>query len=783
MKNEAKKKFISSEKEIPSESLSIKMVLEFLNNELEKSDGPKADFIQIAIMKIRKLALFDHSKSLPDAKGYDLLFRYINSSLSFLLHGNQQFITILAMPVSPQLIAMRSNDSAEDCDLDDFCIQLFIHDNLGHFLSVKQFYVAIWNKYMRTLCPLKNDLTLPVTDHECGRKRFYNLKLDFRFIDVKCAFTDETCVKILNDIDFGLENEDEILKLLVTKLPLKNFSFDGFRRIEANDITDQYILDNLEKQIIEAKSSPAQELLIESVVKKALYDISDRQDLVFNLMPMLLVNDKYTFENPRASPELNKDSLDQRQLRNKIYQFLSAIYRLEPKRVFLRIIDDEFADKYSYLKFLRDQNVNSYALLPVFFRNSLVGVLEIYTNNISSLSKDILFKIEILMPALAIFFQQSIYLFERDMEKIIWDNFTSIQPSVKWKFNEAAWQYIKSSENSDGSGEMGTVGFDQVYPLYGAVDIKNSSVRRNEALINDLSVNLALVLDTLKVLLSETEFPLLKEKIFLCENWLEKINLEPENVLGTELEDFIEYDLNCFLRDFGRTNRDIASCIQSYFDAVHEGTGKTGNHRKNLEYSMNAVISLINTHIENIRVSAQKDYPCFFEKFRTDGVEYDIYIGQSMSPGRFFQHLYIQNLRLLQLSNMISIAKDVYLLQESLPVAIETTQLIFVHSHYIDILFRKDERRFDVEGAYNIRYQIVKKRIDKVHIKDTSERLTAPEKIAFVFFNQKDAEELTMHIQFLQLQKLLKDDLEILELESLQGVVGLKALRVGIELG
>ena len=113
---------------------------------------------------------------------------------------------------------------------------------------------------------------------------------------------------------------------------------------------------------------------------------------------------------------------------------------------------------------------------------------------------------------------------------------------------------------------------------------------------------------------------------------------------------------------------------------------------------------------------------------------------------------------------------------------LETTQLIFIHSSSIDISFRDDERRFDVEGAYNIRYQVIKKRIDKVRIKGSGERLTQPGKIALVYFNAKSAEEYVGYIRYLQGKNTLQDNLEYLDLEELQGVAGLKALRIGVNL-
>jgi hypothetical protein len=87
-----------------------------------------------------------------------------------------------------------------------------------------------------------------------------------------------------------------------------------------------------------------------------------------------------------------------------------------------------------------------------------------------------------------------------------------------------------------------------------------------------------------------------------------------------------------------------------------------------------------------------------------------------------------------------------------------------------------------VDGAYNIRYEIVKKRIDKVHLKDSEERLTQPGKIAVVYSQQKELQEYTEYIEFLQNEKLLTENIEHLELEDTQGISGLKALRVEVNL-
>ena len=67
-----------------------------------------------------------------------------------------------------------------------------------------------------------------------------------------------------------------------------------------------------------------------------------------------------------------------------------------------------------------------------------------------------------------------------------------------------------------------------------------------------------------------------------------------------------------------------------------------------------------------------------------------------------------------------------------------------------------------------------------VVIKDTNERLTQPGKICLVYINPKDIKAYGVYISYLQQKGMLLDDLEELELEELQGINGLKALRVGV---
>ena len=96
------------------------------------------------------------------------------------------------------------------------------------------------------------------------------------------------------------------------------------------------------------------------------------------------------------------------------------------------------------------------------------------------------------------------------------------------------------------------------------------------------------------------------------------------------------------------------------------------------------------------------------------------------------------------------------------------------------IQFKMEEKKFGVEGAYNIRYEIIKKRIDKALVKETNERLTLPGKIAIVYSQDKEANEYINYLKYLQSINYIGPDIEWLTLKDMPGVNGMKALRVDV---
>jgi hypothetical protein len=119
-------------------------------------------------------------------------------------------------------------------------------------------------------------------------------------------------------------------------------------------------------------------------------------------------------------------------------------------------------------------------------------------------------------------------------------------------------------------------------------------------------------------------------------------------------------------------------------------------------------------------------------------------------------------------------------LKPQLAIDLDIAQLILVHDQALSIRFRPDEKQFDVDGAYDIRYEIIKKRIDKATVKTTGERLTQPGKIAVIYNQPKVQEEYKRYFEYLAAKNVITANVEELELDELPGANGLRALRVEV---
>lgn len=443
----------------------------------------------------------------------------------------------------------------------------------------------------------------------------------------------------------------------------------------------------------------------------------------------------------------------------------------------------EETDKGVLYQRFKEKKIGSIIFIPIKTEsNDDLAILEIASPRpyeLNSINKSKLIDIvEVFQSAVERFSDE----FKNVIEATIQEHYTAIHPTVKWRFYDAVTSCLKESPTHDKhelGGELEEIIFKDVYPLFGQSDITGSSIARNNAIQKDLSKQLNLAIEVIHAASEETELPIYQELEFRVEQYLNKVKtgLNAGDEIG--ILDFLRQDIYPVFNHLKTQSPKVAKWVSVYMDHIDPELHVVYDQRKDYENSVSLLNEKLAAFIDERQDEAQAMFPHYFERYKTDGVEYNMYIGQSLVKKQTFDDVYLYNLRLWQLQLMCEMENVANLARNEMDHDLQVASLILVHSNPLAIKFRMDEKKFDVDGAYNIRYEIIKKRIDKAHIKGTNDRLTVPGKIAIVYSQDKDAREYLKYITFLQSKNLL-GKMERLEIEDLQGVTGLKALRVEV---
>ncbi len=426
-----------------------------------------------------------------------------------------------------------------------------------------------------------------------------------------------------------------------------------------------------------------------------------------------------------------------------------------------------------------NKEVGSFIMAPLIHEDNLMGFMEFVSPRKYELNGSMLSKLEKVLPI----FSMAIARFKREeqnlREAIIQQECTTIHPSVKWRFDEEADKYIVAKFNKEHPVFQDIV-FSNVYPLYGQLDIKGSSEKRNEGIRSDLLKQIKGIRKVLVAAYKFTDMPVYEELMFRLEAFRDDIRTGMSSGSEQALQSFISHEIKPVFDQLKKIPS-LVKVVDSYCALLEPTLGTVYEERKKFDGSVNLINKTLASLLDKKQEEAQEMFPHYFERYKTDGVEYNMYIGQSIAGNKEFDPVFLDNLRLWQLITNCELEKRFDELKDELETPLEVASLILVYSSPLSVQFRMDEKRFDVEGAYNARYEIIKKRVDKAHIKGTKERITQPGKIAIIYTSEEDAIAYRKYIEFLQTKGYIKKgSLEQLTLENLQGISGLKALRVAV---
>ncbi len=610
---------------------------------------------------------------------------------------------------------------------------------------------------------------------EKGIMQYYKILYNADFMEI---IPTEHAIEITqDDVDILIDNFDNVA-LWKEKFPPNSYIFKGFVISNIFNVTDDQSISNIKSSLIgrdkqkdESSMERFQEVFSSLLGLKGLrvgFSIYNKEEDVFERL----------YDEGVKSFLLH--SLDVNKCSDSLCSWSYKELLEENKMIAISDVDKMYnKPKHgTQIGTLYEQGIRSAILAPIANDKGLLGVLEIVSEEPKVLNSISANKLSDVMPFILSAVERSKEEEENLIEAIIQQECTSIHPSVKWKFKKEAEYFIKEQFNGN-QVSFNKIVFEDVYPLFGQIDIKGSSEARNWATKEDLSLQLKSVKVILEKAYALEALPIYEQYVFQINTFLQKLNSDFQVDSEQAINTFFETDITPIFKHKIKSEA-LQAEITTYFNSLDEKVNIIYKHRKDYDDTVSLINKKMARLLDKKQVEAQQMYPHFFERYKTDGVEHNMYIGESITKEESFNPIYLYNLRLWQLQVMCEMENAYYQMQSEFPVALNVASMILVFNQPLSISFRMDEKQFDVDGTYNARYEVVKKRVDKAYIKGTNKRITENGKITIVYSQKQDEIEYLRYIEFLQSKKYLDTDVEIVELQDLQAVTGLKAIRVSV---
>ena len=637
---------------------------------------------------------------------------------------------------------------------------------------------SVYALILRRLYGLDVELDYPiilsVPDPDTGLERHFRVLLDPQFIDV-------TARGPLPPLGEELRSELRANLLdaarLESLLPADLFVFRGFGVFTAVDVTDQEVLSALKRDLIDR----------ESIVSEARFlGLQDRLRTLFRRPGLRIAlgaidGDRVLILNYGARHEhacIFADSAH-----HQTSDFAGTVFERAVRTGRPVIVDDltRLDDGTCIERQIADTGARTFVVAPLHYQNKVIGTLDLSLPAPGDFDASKLPKLHEVLPLFAMAVRRSMDEFNARIQTEIKERFTAIHPVVEWRFRQAVLEELERDAEASGV-ELRPIVFDDVHPLYALSDIRGSSTQRALAIQSDLLTQLRLARDVVEAAHDARRLPALDHLRYRVDQHLARIGhdlnagdeVATVSFLRTEVEALFEH-----LATFGEA---VTQRIAAYRAALDAARGTVYRQRRLFEDSVTRLTETISSYLDLEEEAAQSMVPHYFEKQNSDGVDHQIYVGGSLLEDGRFDPLYLKSLRLWQLMVVCGIAARADGLARELPLPLEVSHLVLVQHTPLAIRFRADEKRFDVDGAYDMRYEIVKKRIDKALVKGARERLTQPGRIAIVYSQAAEAAEYRGYLDYLHHLGYVAAEVEDLELDELQGVHGLRALRAAVTL-
>ena len=498
-------------------------------------------------------------------------------------------------------------------------------------------YAVILNKYYQYEVDFDRPKTLSVTNKDGTRKHF-RVTFNTDFLDI---YPNSNAIEITQDILTELlakANDENIWKKF---FPKDSWTMEGFGLLNLIDTSLDERIDDFKSHLIQPN-------------KESFRSINEDLRRIFNLPN--LHQGSYSVENGKITPSFDRNfetltlSPEDSLVTNE-YACNHVSNQLFNKKKPVTIANVEYYHKQSkgnrLSKLLLERGLKSVALIPITVEDNINFIIELATDKANELNAINMVKLETIMPFILSYSARTVTEYQNEISAVIQQECTSIHPSVQWRFEEEASNYVQERNYGD-SPVFNEIVFKDILPLYGQTDIVGSSIARNKAIWLDLSEQLKQSKLLLQIRLKNVNLPFYEQLIYQIDKYLFELEKDFHTNSEQEVNLFFEKQLFPLFEHLLVSTTDNGD-IKEFTDKLDESTKSLYKARKQYDSTVDNTNKALSSFMEKQQEKAQNMFPHYFEKYKTDGVEHNMYVGQSLVKHETYHPTVLYNLRLWQL--------------------------------------------------------------------------------------------------------------------------------------
>ena len=423
-------------------------------------------------------------------------------------------------------------------------------------------YEFILEEWVGVEVDLQWALVMTVHDEEVGLDRHFSLGIDPRFVSVRLVRDLE---KPSSEDIARLLAEPTNIELWTEVLPPDAFEFDGMTVITAVDVTPHEVISRLKNDLIEKDSMASPEKI--DRLQHRIGNLLGCPELSLGLIAFDRQANVEAIEGARAvgkSLLLCDDCAPT--CPNRADSCYAGIFEGTDPVIVQDLKTSELRTGYEH--HLQKHGHRSLLLYPLHVGDQLVGLMELASPKPGDLNAFNARRLLDVVPLFATTLKRNLDELEDHVQALIKRKYTAIHSSVEWRFREAALSYLEEKERGEVSPELEEIVFHDVYPLYGLVDMRDSSRIRNEAIRADLGEQLQMALEVINAAGQIRPLPALEEVGYQLAQQIDRLESELRSDDESGVLELLRRDVEPLFGQLETYGSDVAERVAAYRGAL-----------------------------------------------------------------------------------------------------------------------------------------------------------------------------------------------------------------------